>query len=430
MTAPPDVLPAHALQPRLDMPFSHGVLLAVNAIADACLLLDAPTCAHGHVEMIQMHDWSSTLLSYHGRPRVLVSEVTPTKVVGDRAEALSRSLGQLARSPGCGVVLAFPFPMVELTGVRYEPLLSLDSEPPVPLVEVRSDGLDVNWLDGYARTLEALALALPLRPAPRPDAVAVVGHLMDRNELEQVANVEELSRMLGALDLELVSVWLSGGPYEALRRVEQASAIVSLPYAREAARALADKTGARLIEADLPFGLDGTVRFVETIARAMGRQETASAFVEQELRAAVGHMRWIVDRGVLPTRLLFCGDPYHVPGLEQLASDLGCTLVEAYVTGQQRHLARMIQGPESPVATEAGMADLLTAAAALADAPGRPLLIHCSTDKFPAPLAPATPALSFGFPSFQRHGLGPSPYLGFRGVLGFLDRVLAASAPC
>ncbi len=258
MKAPPDVKPAHALQPRLDMPFSHGVLLAANAVADAYLLLDAPTCAHGHVEMIQLHDWSSTLLSHYGRPRVLVTEVTPTTVVGDRAAALTRALGGLAQSPHSGVVLAHPFPLVELTGTRYEPLYEAAD---TPLLEVRSESLDVNWLDGYARTLEALALALPLDPAPRADAVAIVGHLMDRNEMEQVANLEELTRMLAALDLELTSVWLSGGPHDLLRQVEQASAIISLPHAREAAQVLARRTGARLIEADIPLRRGRTLRW-------------------------------------------------------------------------------------------------------------------------------------------------------------------------
>lgn len=57
---------------RCTFPYLHGVYLAVNAIPDACLLVDAPACAFQKAEQIfGTHDLMSDLLDADSRHRVV-----------------------------------------------------------------------------------------------------------------------------------------------------------------------------------------------------------------------------------------------------------------------------------------------------------------------------------------------------------------------
>jgi len=424
------VSPRDFLQNKIDYPFSYGVLLATNAISDAHLFLDAPRCSYGHLEMIRMHDTNSSLMDRGGGGRVAISEVTATTVIGNRENDLRTGLERLLRLEGCGVVLAASFPLVALTGTRYRPVFdSLDDAAQRPFVEVHPSLDEVNWLDGYARTLQSIAESIELDAVERREGtVGLVGYMMDRTVMEQVANLEEVRRLLGGLGLELVSTWLDGGPYDALGRVAQASTIISLPYGREAARTLASRTGAELIETDLPFGLHGTVQWVRRIAAGVHREEQADRFIEGELREAVRHLRWIVDSDLLPTQTLFLGDPYFLPPLCRLAQDLGVGLREAFACGSERHLERL-QDPRTPgceIITEAGLLDVMDLMEELKGSHERPLAITCEVTKTGWPMARDVPVMIFGFPSFGHRGIGPLPFLGFRGTLGFVQRMLQA----
>jgi len=88
---------------------------------------------------------------------------------------------------------------------------------------VANKSLNDDWLDGYGACLCVLAEAVdPKDVAPDPRKVAIVGYLMDRIEEDHTSNIKEMSRILAALDLELVSVWLSGCKYEELSAAKHA----------------------------------------------------------------------------------------------------------------------------------------------------------------------------------------------------------------
>lgn len=226
--------------------------------------------------------------------------------------------------------------------------------------------------DGYAAALEAIASGLDLDgAAPGERTAAVVGYLMDRNEGDHRGNVSELERMLRAVDLEPVSVWLSGRPSAHLRAARRAGAVISLPHGREAARVLAGRLGVRLVEAELPFGLPATRRFMELLGGAFGRRAEADAFVETELDAAVARLQWSVPHAFLGRRFSFAGDARYAAGFAEQIEELG----------------GRVTGPED--------ADLLVGGA----------------------------GLEFGFPSVRRHALNEEPFLGFPGALSFASRL-------
>ena len=175
----------------------------------------------------------------------------------------------------------------------------------------------------------------------RPRTVAVVGHLMDRNEGDHLANIAEMQRMLQSLSLETVSVWLSGQDCSDLRRVEEADIIVSLPYGRAAARRLAKRTGARLVETELPFGLPKTVRFMRDVGAAAGKDREAEAFIDAELSRVVPRLKWIIPQYFLNRRTGFMGDPYLLGGFRDIAEDLGMKVEGGHRPRSQRARRRI-----------------------------------------------------------------------------------------
>ena len=125
-------------------PYSTGVVLAVNAVADAYLLLDAPVCAQWRPGFIQgSHDAASTLWDPAGAHRVQISGTTTERLVSGNLEDISRKLAGLAAAPGCGAVLAAgpPEQVVRQDILRQAYDVEIDLVPvegsPVPLVRAR-----------------------------------------------------------------------------------------------------------------------------------------------------------------------------------------------------------------------------------------------------------------------------------------------------
>ena len=421
--------------PPMNYPTLLGVYLAVNALKDAYVLVDGPDCAFYKAHFIHgRHDLNSTLLRIDGRHRVAFTNVCSRGVVKEHDDIIRDHLMRLDGLDEAGLVLATALPMCSITGVDYGRLIrSLAKRLKKTAIDIPPESLVGDWLDGYAQTLCALAKGLGVAPGRRrAGTVAVVGYLMDRNEPDHLANLAQLRRMLEALRLETVSIWLGGQAAGDLKRVEEAEFIVSLPYGRAAARLLAEKTGAALVETDLPFGLPKTQRFLRDVGAAAGRRPQAEAFIERELSRVVPRLKWIIPQLFLNRRTAFMGDPYLLGGFADIAEDLGMALEGAIVRARRAH------GP-SPTACGGGTP---SPDGSVGGAPGVQVLYEpaCHSDAVrrlvEAPLdlfvscwcedewrSLRNPMLEFGFPSYRHHALQDRPFLGFDGFLSFVERM-------
>ncbi|MBI5881801.1 MAG: hypothetical protein HZB91_01655 [Elusimicrobia bacterium] len=358
----------------LNLPFGEGVRLAANAVPDLMFEGAGAGLAKGSAGFLERHDAASTLSS---------------------------------RKPGRGI-----------TAVSLE-AGGRDA--------AGSDGAD--WLDGYDAALEALVKGLDLSGAkPRAGCVALVGHLMDRNEGDGLGNALELERMLVALAGKKPCLWLSGKPCAALSEARHAEAVVSLPHGRKAGAALARKLKVRLIEAELPFGLDRTRRFIELLGKELRKESEARAFVKAELDEVIPRLEWSVPHAFLNRRFAFAGDPHYGAAFAELIAELGGSLAGMIVTAGPHHLAKAERtalvktagARFAPDRSEAarmwdsgfwGRVDLLVANALLLEA-----------------VKPATGWLEFGYPSCLTHSLLEDPCLGFQGCLGFLSKAATETA--
>jgi nitrogenase molybdenum-iron protein alpha/beta subunit len=401
---------------RFNFPYLIGVYLAVNAVRDAYLLVDGPDCAFLKAQHVWgRHDQHSTLLSPDGDHRVLF-----TAADGRKPGKLSELRAQVRRLPGAEIVLFVP-----LSATAY-PAEQAAAEPEAgpageqPWIPVPGRSLESDWLGGYGAVLEALARELPLeRDEGDERAVGIVGYLFDRNEADHHASVAELERLIAGLGLRLVSTWLAGGGRAELAAIGRAQTIVSLPYGRAAARALCERTGARLVELDLPMGLEGTTGWLQALGAELGRKDDAAAVVKRELAATVPRLARAVGRFFLNKRFVLCQDPFVAHGLAGLLSELGGVVDGGIVPAMPSHVAELVAGDRLE---QAGLVyqprehELVAMVQA----------VDCDLSITNSELVRllASPCIELGFPCVHHHALFDSPLVGFRGALLLAQRIV------
>ncbi|MDH5492921.1 MAG: nitrogenase component 1, partial [Myxococcales bacterium] len=334
----------------LRLPYQLGLLLAVNAIPDAYCAIDGPDCVYRKSEWIfGMHDLRSTLLDVHGRHRIAPTLLNSDALIRSGGEELGQRLRAISANPAARLILINAMPHVQIIGTDYATLIdALSEEIPIPILQVPNRALEGDWLDAFADTLRVLAEELPLgEPRQQADAVAIVGHLWDRGEEDCAANVAELERMVRALDLEPVSTWLSGRPTSHLARASEASWIVGLPHAEDAAARLAARIGATHVPLPLPFGLEASQAFSRGLGEATGRGLQAERFCARELRRIIPRFERAVPRYLVGKRVAFCGDPHLFDGFYALATELGMEIALLASTARQKR--RPPAWPGSPL---------------------------------------------------------------------------------
>ncbi|MDT8285602.1 MAG: nitrogenase component 1 [Elusimicrobiales bacterium] len=409
-----------AFERTYQLPYQLGVFMAVNAVRDVCLVVDAPNCAMVKADLIAgNHDLFSTLLSPSGRHRVVCTMVTPFTPQKNPEKRVSAILNSISGSGGFGAVLLTGLPFGWLAGMDYDGIAAA-VPPGTPVSAVPAKSMDLDWLEGYDLSLEALArcVRFPKKTRRASNKVALAGYLLDRNEFDHAANLKEISRLLELAGLDLVSVWPSGGPVADLERAAEASLVISLPYGRRAARTLAARCGAKLLETGLPMGLKGTSAWLERVRRAAGlKGALPAALVEAERSAAAAltpALRVLRNRNVL-----FAGDPHLYSAFSAFAAELCLSVPAALLGSSSRTLGSFVRGTDTALFAPSA-AEAKSAVASLSRY-RKPDLAVVNSFAVTEGFAEGLPFVELGFPSYGHHCLFEEPYFGYAGA-----RVLAA----
>lgn len=298
-------------------------------------------------------------------------------VPGSAAEVRA-AVDLIARHDWCASLTGEP-------GARLFPSDAPEVHPDLPTLDLGGRRAGGEWWDGYADVLHAVARTLDLPAVPtRPDAAAVVGIPLDRLEPDRLADRDEVVRLLArGAGLDVVSVWPSGEGPDPLKCAAEARLIVSLPYGREAARTLAQRTRAALVEVGLPVGLAGTARFVREVARAAGRDP--DLFLDREMRRYAPRLEWVIPHALLHRRVRVEGPPPLREAILAFLNEVGCRITD-------ENAPDLVIGPRPAV----------EAAAAAGHA-----------------------FLEVGFPSPGSHALHPTPsWLGFEGAMRLAEAMV------
>jgi nitrogenase molybdenum-iron protein alpha/beta subunit len=421
----PEVDADHTL--RVSWSYLLGVYVAINAVEDLYLLVEGPDCIHMKTQFVQgNHDWLSTLTSVSGFHRVANTALHPVHMAASREAPVRESLMRMAVHPATGGLVLGSMPMAFITGLDYEGVCrEVQDATGKEVFHVPGKSLSGDWLDGYGETLLAMARRIELDGgSPHPDRVAIVGHLFDRNEGDQRSNVRDLRGLFSAMGLDVTSVWLEGRRFQDLKGVKDAGTILSFPYGRKAARWLARRTGARLLECELPFGPLATSRLLRQVGAALGREQQAEAVIHGELARIAPSLEWVVPYLFQGRRIGFVGDPWLARGVGETARLLGAHLSWAAVTNRPAHCK--------------GLAEELGEATRLLCWPRYRQIrrfMHDMPDSFRADVIVTNtfglgildaPAIEFGCPSLYTHALYDRPFLGFQGFLAFTDSLMNA----
>lgn len=405
-----------------NLPFLMGYFLAANAVRDLCALVEGSNCVMQKVDLLAgNHDLYSTLLSDGGDHRVVCSMGSPLSPQANPEKKLSAVAASLASSGRYGAVAVTGLPYCRLAGMDFEGVVRA-ARGKAPLYAVQALSMEGDWLDGYDLTLEGLAKALPLKGRPSPRKAAIAGYFLDRNERDHAANLAGLKRLLALCGLELVSVWADGGDCAGLARAGEAGLVISLPYGRRTAAALAARTGARLLEAGLPLGITGTSAWLAAARRAAGLKGPLPPAVRDLERAALDAV-FPALRALAAKRLLFAGDPYLYAALAAYAGELAMDFSAAFLCSAPR--AASVPLPAGPLLFAPSPA---AAARALAGLPlhARPDAAVSNSFGASEGLTGGAPLVELGFPSYGRHCLTDEPFLGYDGAVRLAGLLLNA----
>jgi nitrogenase molybdenum-iron protein alpha/beta subunit len=427
----------------LDYTYLTGLYLLVNAVSDSAAFIDGPDCVMGKAEHVfGKHDFNSTILDCVSRYRIFFSGTDVRNTVVSREEAIGKALLKFRDRPDIRAIFFAAMPMCLLTGTDYVKVSrEVSSELQKPVVHVPSNSLRAFFLEGYEESLKGLAQSLDLSGGNIDfHKAGIVGHFMDRTEEDHRANLRELKRMTESLGLDLVSVWPDGGPLEGLRRIRDAGWVISLPYAREAARIVAEKTGAHLLELPLPLGLQNSEKWILELGEALKAKEKAFAFVQSEKERVWGRLKSSAEKWIRGKKFMIAADPYALLGIESLICEFGGEVVSRVSVG--RIPPRIQNAPEfssgapvveRPTEHRGGSA----ASVSVVERPTAGLLrrewararemgvncVICNGDMRRMVDGEAA-VVEFGYPSYFYHALAPHPFLGFSGCLDFTKRII------
>jgi len=421
---------------RLSPTFMDGVFLSVAAIPDAVLLYAGSTCINEHFRhTLALADWGQDLVREGRDSRLLLTFSDKTVApmgVGHQVEAVVRRMLQRTRP---SLLVLAELSRVTLAGEDLETLArSVAEETGLATMAATSRLLVRDWQTAFRRILAELADRIPegaFDGGLERDTVAVIGHLFQRNEADGQADVRGIRSLARMAGLKPRSIWLSREPFAELHRAARASLLVALPQGREAARRIARRSGAPVIDLELPIGLRGTEEFVMRLAEACGREAPARERLDVALRRVLPRVDQAVSRRLAGRRVALAALPDWSEGVERMfREDFGLE-----VAARVRRCRLTDPGNETAEVSQDLLRDHDPSVASWN------ALLRRAMENGPLDLvagsswernaiegpAGALPFLEFGYPCMSWHDLVGHPGLGLDGTVAWAHRLCSAT---
>lgn len=399
------------------MPYQMGVFLGINAISDAALVVDGPNCSIPKADFIYgNHDINSNLFSHYGNHRLFYTMSKPLKQTGNPENRLEVLLSSLSNSGMYGAVFITALPFQKLAGMDYDGIAS-SINGKAPVAEIQAKSLEADWLEGYAQTLSAAASCLVKSKSKlKKDTVALVGYFMDRNEADNISNIKELEHLLSLCGLDLVCVFPSAKNFDDLKNVLSAETVISFPYGRKAAKSISSLTGAKLIETDIPIGINKTTEWIKSICDITKKKLPEQIIIEE--KCAKNEIR--KTQSILMHKpALFAGDPFLFEAIYDFSKELGMRLNSAFLDCFPRKLKYLHENIFFSPTTEqvkkhiSGLSDFDT-----------PFVLIGNSFAKSENFAENTPFVEIGFPSYSHHCFIDEPFIGYKGAINLACRLL------
>ncbi len=424
-----------------------GLSIACHAIQDGFLLMHVGVgCKNKAVAHLMSHDAIEDANLREGWTEVGDRDL----ILGasDRAAPYLRSWYS-RQSPAVIFVTSATF--IDLAGEDLQDKLRQASQDiPVPVIYVGTPGYRGDLYSGYARVMESIIKRLDWSQSiEEPSQVSLLGYLFDRYERDHSANIGHLGKLLRSVGLTLGPSLFEGKPFEELATIPQSGVLVDMPYTRPRRKAIRKALGEReVLETDLPMGLRGTSRWLRALSEYAGvwtplTQARITRMEEQtRKRIAVMFDRW---RGM---RVAVFADPAHGAGLLSILLEIGLEPVlvglKGSTMGDESHVydclekdgnllpentrifsnpsISLIQDQLKELLGEGKLDGVFGSAVDLNALSALPPESFAGQSQSPqGPFMVET-----GFPCRDYHALYPMPFMGYRGVEVWVQRILSA----
>ncbi len=331
---------------KSDMPITYlvGVLLGVNAIKDAYLWIDSPDCFFFKNDFIQWnHDIHSQLRNANGEHKILSTISDADSVIWNRNDKFVSSMIEMAKKDFTKLIFVSSMPMSQVVWTDYDGIISQAREKSQKdaIFNIPSRSMTDCWLEWYSDLLFSLAKNISLDWwNPEKNNIALIWNLFDRNEWDCFGNVLELKKICEKLGLTVVSIWLNGWNYEDILEVKNAGTIISLPYWRKAAKKIATRLKADLLELDLPFWLNKTTDFIDKIAKHFWFVEQGEKFIQEELTQnnQIDILKFVIPHTFFWKKIAYYWDPYLLSGIIDICQTLWCDVKHINIHWDEKHM--------------------------------------------------------------------------------------------
>lgn len=403
---------------KIYYPYLYGIYLSVNAIKNSFILVDSPFCSYDSADNLKKHDMFSDIIESRSSHRFRCSGLDPKAIAMEPEAQIENLIMEISKAKECQAIFFTSMPLSVVSGTQHDLIAKRVSKKiKKSLIYIPPKSFNSDYLKGFEDTLEAVTDNLNLkRGKNKKGKVAIVGYFYDRNEGDHSGNMRELNVILKKLSLELVSCWLSGSTFDELKKIEEAGVIISLPYARRAAKKIAGLTGAKLLELDIPFGLEGTRKFIIKIAEHYKMKNAAKKIIEEELSSIIPVLNRVVQNYFQGKKISIGADPYMCKAISTSLIELGAIIGHNIIFSGKKikppYPTKVVVGPTYDKIRNINFSDV-------------DMIIGNSYMRYFAYKSKNyNNFIEFGYPSENYHCLTEEPYLLYKGFLKFINRIV------
>lgn len=418
--------------PLLNHTRYFGVFLASHAIRDSIIVLHMGTGCKMKGGL-HLPDYA----------RESFSQVCWTEVSGNDITANTHAMIEDTvltsydrRKPG--MIALCISSVIEMTGFDVADVVeSIRYKLPCPLIHIPTPGYDGDMYNGFSDfTMELLRFVEWDKP-PQENTVNIVGYPFDRYEMDQVANVNELRRLLHGLGMQMESCFYSGQNAKQLLNAHAGGLNVALPYLGASRERLPEITKRPSANVGLPVGIAGTAHWLHQVAASAGVDgDRAQAFIDAEIKKTRPMMD--IARRFLPGNKIIIIQPTPLAAaFTSLALELDMVVKNVVLLDQSLGGREAFLNALGPIAGRAAAADIcIHENPSWRDITNLPELIENETREDALVLSPAIEMglvqmqklyiVETGFPSYNKHFIYPLPTLGFNGTVALTQRFLDA----
>lgn len=419
--------------PLLNHTRYFGMFMASHSIPDSIIVLHMGTGCKmkGGMHLMDMFRESFS--------QVCWTEVSGVDIVSDSHDMLEDTVVTSWKRRRAGCVAVAASSVIDMTGFDMRAAIAeIQKKVDCPVVYIPTSGYDGDMYDGHAEFTRELLKRVDWKREPELDTVNIIGHVMESYEMDQVANVNEMKRMLHGIGIKTGAFFYSGQKTGQLMEAWRGAAHVAMPYYGAHADTLEVETNRPVVKVDLPMGTRGSANWLRAAAGSAGKRDDAvEKFISAEM-GKVGRLLDIARPYMHGIKMLVAQPAPLAAGCAAVALEMGLEVRDVLLLGETHGGAAEFRGALSRLAgpDESHEAMNIVENARWSDL-ARVIEVYKDNDE---QLVAAMPSLELnrehagrlsvielGCPSNNKHFIYTIPYMGFNGAVALAQRIMDAS---